>query len=127
MAIYAVFISKIKIMKSAYVPIILPIVRKRTLIDTSSIPYRDRDFIIDDSDKELFIKMKSIVDCGFPEAIDPMLLELYKLVWQKRRKLAYKETSNGSIYIHFPKINPLVRLLGTLLMPFTTKDDEDES
>ena len=94
---------------------------------SSHIPYRDCNFIIDDSDKELYIKMKSIVDCGFPEAIDPMMLELYKILWSKKRKLAYDEIGESTIYIHFPKINPLVRLLGTLLMPFTTKDDEDES
>jgi hypothetical protein len=114
-----------KKLKSAYVVVILLKVRKMS-IDSTSIPYEDRNFIVDDSDKELFVMMKSIVDTGFPEAVDPMMLELYKVLWSKKRKLAYEELENGSIYIHFPKINPLVRLLGTLLMPFTSKEDEDE-
>lgn len=93
-------------------------------IDT--LPYQDRNFIIDDSDNDLFVRMKSIVDSGFPPAAEPMLLELYKILWQKKRKLAYKETDNGSIFIHFPKINPIIRLFGTLLMSFTSKDDDQE-
>lgn len=125
MVIYAVSILKKKKLKSAYVVVILPIVRKMSENNTS-IPYEDRNFIVDDSDKELFVMMKSIVDTGFPEAVDPMMLELYKVLWSKKRKLAYEELENGSIYIHFPKINPLVRLIGTLLMPFTSKDDDQD-
>ena len=94
--------------------------------DNDTLPYKDCNFIIDDSDNELFIMMKSIVDVGFPEAVDPMMLELYKVLWAKKRRLAYEEVGDATIYIHFPKINPLVRIFGTLLMPFTSKD-EDES
>ena len=81
--------------------------------------YKDRDFIIDDSDHDLFIKMKSIVDCGFPEAVDPMLLELYKTCWNKKRKIRYREYGDSTIYIDFPKINLLLRFIGSILLRFT--------
>ena len=87
-------------------------------LHNTDIPYKERNFIVDDSDKELFIKMKSIVDCGFPEAVDPMLLELYKICWTKKRKIAYKEIGESTIYIHFPKINPIVRFFGEILWRF---------
>ena len=85
--------------------------------------YKDRNFIVDDSDKELFIKMKSIVDCGFPEAVDPMLLELYKQCWQKKRKIRYREIGESTIFIDFPKMNPILRLFGEILWRLRRKNE----
>ena len=88
----------------------------------TNIPYSERNFIVDDSDKELFIMMKSIVDAGFPEAVDPMLLELYKQCWLKKRKIRYKEVGDSTVYIDFPKMNPLLRLFGAIALRFTSKE-----
>ena len=74
---------------------------------------------VDDSDKELFILMKSIVDADFPPATEPMLLALYKRCWEEKRKIRYRETKNGSIIIDFPKMNPLLRLFGEIALRFT--------
>ena len=83
--------------------------------------YKDRNFVVDDSDKELFIMMKSIVDSGFPDAVEPMLLELYKQCWLKKRKIRYREYGTGTIYIDFPKMNPILRLFGEIALRFTRK------
>ena len=78
--------------------------------------YKDRTFLIDDSDKELFIMMKSIVDNNFPPATDRMLLDLYKVCWEKKKKIAYREIGPNTIYINFPKIHPLMRFFGGILL-----------
>ena len=89
-------------------------------------PIKIEIFVIESKDKELFTRMKQIVDLGFPPAAEPMLLELYRVLWEKKRKLAYKEQEGGPIYISFPRINPIVRIIGTILMLFTSKDDKDD-
>ena len=75
----------------------------------------DINFVIDSSDKELFIMMKSLVDSDFPQEMwDRMNLEL----WKKKRR--YRAQAIGStVYIEFPKINIFIRILGTLLMRFS--------
>ena len=95
-------------------------------LDSTALPYKDRIFIIDDSDKELYIKMKSIVDAGFPEAVSPMLLEFYKLCWQKKKRIEYKEVGPATIYVHFPKMNPISRFIGRILLIFTDKSLDKE-
>ena len=98
-----------------------------SLSDTSALPYKDRNFIIDPSDKELFVKMKSIVDSGFPEAVSPMLLDLYKLCWEKHKRIEYKEVGYNTIYIHFPRLNPIMRFIGGILLFFSRfRKEEDE-
>ena len=81
--------------------------------------YRERNFLIDDSDKELFIMMKSIVDSGFPPALEPMLISLYKKCWEKKKKIAYREIGQNTIFITFPPINPIMRFFGGILLRFT--------
>ena len=90
-------------------------------IHYTEVPYSERNFVVDDTDKELFIMMKSIVDAGFPEAADPMLVALYKQCWLKKRKIRYRERGEGTVYIDFPKMNPLLRLIGGILLVFTRK------
>ena len=90
------------------------------------LPYKDRIFIIDDKDKELYIKMKSIVDCGFPEATEPMLLELYKECWKKHKRIEYKEVGPATIYIHFPKMNIISRFIGRILLLFADRGEKEE-
>ena len=75
----------------------------------------DINFVIDSSDKELFIMMKSLVDSDFPQEMwDRMNLEL----WKKKRRYRAQQLGN-TIYIEFPKINIFIRILGTLLMRFS--------
>lgn len=79
-----------------------------------------RTFLIDDSDKELFIMMKSICDADFPaDIIDKMLIELYKKCWEKKKKISYRDLSENTTYIHFPKIHPIMRFFGGILLRFT--------
>lgn len=77
-----------------------------------------RTFLIDDSDKELFIMMKSIVDTQF--ATDEMMLELYKKCWEKKKKISYRDISPNTVYITFPKIHPIMRFFGGILLRFTS-------
>ena len=93
---------------------------------TDPLPYKDRIFIIDDTDKELYIKMKSIVDTNFPEATSPMLLELYKLCWAKRKRIEYREVGPATIFIHFPKMNIISRFIGRILLLFADRSDKEE-
>ena len=74
----------------------------------------DRTFLIDDSDKELFIMMKSICDTEF--ATDEMMLDLYKKCWEKKKKISYHDISENTVYIHFPRINPIMRFFGGILL-----------
>ena len=90
----------------------------------TSLPYKDRNFIVDDSDKELFIMMKSIIDSGFPEATQPMMLELYKLCWQKKKRIEYKEIGPSTIFIHFPRMNIFSRIIGRILLLFASDKEE---
>src|ERR1044072_7424663 len=75
----------------------------------------DINFVIDSSDKELFIMMKSLVDTNFPQEMqERMNVEL----WKKKRR--YKAEQRGNtIFISFPKINIFIRLIGSILMRFT--------
>ena len=97
-------------------------------LNDTSIPYKDRNFVIDPSDRELFIMMKSVVDAGFPDACTPMLLKLYKACWQKHKRIEYKEIGPNTIYIHFPKMNIISRFIGRILLLFADKslDKEEE-
>jgi hypothetical protein len=75
----------------------------------------DINFVIDPSDKELFIMMKSLVDTNFPQEMqDRMNVEL----WKKKRRYKAQQIGN-TVYISFPSINIFVRLIGSILMRFT--------
>ena len=74
----------------------------------------ERTFLIDDSDKELFVMMKSICDTDF--ATDEMMLELYKKCWEKKKKISYRNISESTVYIKFTKINPVIRFFGGILL-----------
>ena len=75
----------------------------------------DINFVIDSSDKELFIMMKSLVDTNFPQEMqERMNVEL----WKKKRRYKAQQIGN-TVYIEFPKINIFIRLIGSILMRFT--------
>ena len=81
----------------------------------SRITIPDTNIVIDSSDKELFIMMKSLVDSDYPQEMwDQMNQEL----WHKKRRYQADLIGN-TIYIKFPKINLLVRLIGSILMRFS--------
>ena len=76
--------------------------------------------------------MKVIVDAGFPPMDDlrcqALRLELYK----RKRVYAYKELKNGSIYLHFPRVNPFRFVYEYLKFylwtkHFPEKDDDEEN
>lgn len=67
----------------------------------------ERNFIIEDKDKMLFTLMKVIVDADFPPLDDIRCIAMMAELHRRKRKYAYKELKDGTIYIHFPRINPI--------------------
>ena len=52
--------------------------------------------------------MKVIADANFPPLDDPRCLALRVELYRRRRRYNYKELKDGSIYIYFPKVNPIM-------------------
>jgi len=52
--------------------------------------------------------MKVIADANFPSLDDPRCLALRVELYRRKRRYAYKELKDGSIYIYFPKVNPIM-------------------
>jgi len=51
--------------------------------------------------------MKIICDAGFPPLDDVRCLALRVELYRQKKKYGYKELKDGSIYIYFPKVNPI--------------------
>jgi len=52
--------------------------------------------------------MKVIADANFPPLDDPRCLALRVELYRRKRRYNYKELKDGSIYIYFPKVNPIM-------------------
>jgi len=51
--------------------------------------------------------MKVIADANFPPLDDPRCLALRVELYRRKRRYNYKELKDGTIYIYFPKVNPI--------------------
>jgi len=69
--------------------------------------------------------MKAICDAGFPELDDPLCIAMHEELHKKRRKYNYKELKDGSIYIHFPRIN-IIEFICQCLYNLGVKNEDDE-
>jgi len=51
--------------------------------------------------------MKIIADANFPPMDDPRCIALRMELYKYKRRYNYRELKDGSIYIYFPRINPI--------------------
>jgi hypothetical protein len=51
--------------------------------------------------------MKVIVDAGFPPLDDPRCVALRVELYRRKKRYGYKELKDGTVYIYFPKVNPI--------------------
>jgi hypothetical protein len=73
--------------------------------------------------------MKVIADAGWPPLDDPRCLALRVELYKKKRRYNYKELNDGSIYIYFPRVNPISWIWQHIRYYIWTKyskEDEDE-
>ena len=51
--------------------------------------------------------MKVIVDAGFPPLDDVRCLALRMELYKRKKKYGYRELKDGTVYIYFPRVNPI--------------------
>ena len=66
------------------------------------------------------------MDADFPPLEDDRCIEMHKALHKSRRKYAYKELKDGTIYIHFPRINPIEFICQCLYNLGLRHNNEDE-
>ena len=95
-------------------------------MSTTNTPYTERNFIIEDKIKTLFTLMKVIVDAGFPPLDDIRCLAMRTELYKHHRRYAYKELKDGSIYIHFPRINPVTWVIQHIIFYLFKREEEED-
>ena len=70
--------------------------------------------------------MKVIVDAGFPPLDDPRCIALRVELYKRKKRYGYKEYKDGTIYIYFPRVNPITWVIQHIKYYMWTKHRKEK-